>query len=312
MCRVARRPWPQSLPAKAHRAAPLRATTLAEACAADPRSGLVGDWSGPPAFSWSLPPGVLAGWIDDMRIGILGGKGVAGSAAAAELAARGHDVVVLSRRTGFDVTAPSASAAALQGLDALVDCLNPSKTTEAASRALLVDGLRATLEAAASHGVRQVVSLSIVGIDDVPIGYYRVKLEQEALVQSAPIPGTVVRATQFPELFDLAWGATKRLGLIPAPRGPIAPIAPRDVAAVIAEVVEAGPDAAAARVQIRGAEIVDLREYARRWKQTHGSRRPVLPLPALGGTLRAIARGDLVDASIPTPSAVPAAPAVGS
>ena len=244
-----------------------------------------------------------------MRIGILGGKGVAGSAVAAELAARGHEVVVLSRRTGFDVTDPATTAAALDRLDALADCLNPSKTTEAATRALLVDGLGATLSAAAGAGVRHVVSLSIVGIDDLPFGYYRVKLEQEALVESAPIPGTVVRATQFPELFDQAWGATKRLGVIPAPRGPVAPIDPRDVAVVIADAIEAGPETAGTRQQVRGAEIVDLREYARRWKQANGSRRPVLPLPALGGALKAVARGDLVDASIPTPSRAPAATA---
>lgn len=242
-----------------------------------------------------------------MRIGILGGKGVAGSAVAAELEARGHDVVVLSRRTGFDVTDASASATALTGVDALVDTLNPSKTTESATRALLVDGLRATLDAAAAAGVRHVVSLSIVGIDDLPLGYYRVKLEQEALVQAGPIPGTVVRATQFPELFDQAWNATARLGVIPAPRGPVAPIETRDVAVVIADAVEAGPPAAGARVQVRGAEIVDLRDYAKRWKQAHGSRRPILPLPAIGGALKAIARGDLVDPAIPTPSRAPAA-----
>lgn len=244
-----------------------------------------------------------------MRIGILGGKGTAGRAVAVELKARGHDVVVLSRRTGFDATDAAASTPALSGIDALVDTLNPSKTTEAATRALLVDGLRQTLEAASAAGVRHVVSLSIVGIDHLPLGYYRVKLEQEALVQSAPIPGTVVRATQFPELFDQAWGATKRLGVIPAPRGPIAPIQTRDVAVVIADAVEAGPTAAGARVQVRGAEIVDLRDYAKRWKRAHGSRRPILPLPALGGALKAIARGDLVDPSIPTPGRAPAAAA---
>ncbi len=233
-----------------------------------------------------------------MEIGVLGGAGVAGSAAARELRARGHAVRVLSRRSGFDVTEPAASA--LEGLDALVDCLNPSKTTTKAARAVLVDGLRATLQLAADQGVGHVVSLSIVGIDELPIGYYRVKLEQESVVHAAPIPGTVVRATQFPQLFDQAWNATKRLGLIPAPRGPVAPIDPRDVARVLADVVEEGPGGEPVR-QIRGREIVDLRQLAQDWKSTQGSKRPVLRFPALGGALKAIARGDLVDESIPTP-----------
>lgn len=234
-----------------------------------------------------------------MEIGVLGGAGVAGTAAADELRARGHTVRVLSRRSGFDVTVPEASVGALEGLDALVDCLNPSKTTTGAARAVLVDGLRATLTAAAEQGVRQVVSLSIIGIDRMPVGYYRVKVEQEAVVHAAPLVGTVLRATQFPALFDQAWGATKRMGVIPAPRGPVAPIDPRDVATALADAVEAGPDGPRS-ISIRGPEILDLREVAADWKVTRASRRPVLPLPAVGGMLRAIADGDLVDEQLPT------------
>ncbi len=235
-----------------------------------------------------------------MKIGVLGGTGTAGSAAVTELLSRGHDVRVLSRGTGFDVTAPEASPGKLDGLDALVDCLQPSKTSTKAARAVLVDGLGRTLETAAAAGVDHVVSLSIVGIDGLPLGYYRMKLEQEALVRSGPLPGTVVRATQFPALFDQAWGATKLMGSIPAPRGPVAPIEPSDVAVALADAVEEGPSAADR--QIRGAEIVDLRQVARDWKRANGSRRPVVPLPAIGGALKAIARGDLVDPSIPTPA----------
>ena len=235
-----------------------------------------------------------------MEIGVLGGAGVAGSAAARALRARGHEVRVLSRRSGFDVTSARSSASALAGLEALVDCLNPTKTSTKAARAVLVDGLRQTLAVAADQGVRHVVSLSIVGIDQLPVGYYRVKVEQEAVVRAAPIAGTIIRATQFPQLFDLAWNATKRLGVIPAPRGPVAPINPDDVAHLLADVVEEGPGGQPVR-QIRGPEIVDLRELARSWKREHHSRRPVLSLPVLGGAFKAIARGDLVDASIATP-----------
>lgn len=233
-----------------------------------------------------------------MQIGVLGGAGVAGAATVQELESRGHQVRVLSRRSGFDVTAAASSAAALEGLDALVDCLNPSKTTTGAARAVLVDGLRETLAVAARAGVRHVVSLSIVGIEGLPLGYYRVKLEQEGVVRSAPIPGTVVRATQFPQLFDLAWSATRRAGVIPAPHGQVAPIDPRDVAIVLAEAVEAGPDGPR-EVAVRGPEVLDIRDLAASWKAARRSKRPVLPLPALGGALRSIAAGDLVPDGLP-------------
>ncbi|MBO9532239.1 MAG: SDR family oxidoreductase [Solirubrobacteraceae bacterium] len=233
-----------------------------------------------------------------MHVGVLGGTGVAGSATVAALERRGDAVRVLSRRKGFDVTAPSP--APLAGLDALVDCLNPSKTTAAAARAVLVDGLRETLAIAVGVGVGHVASLSIVGIDHLGLGYYRVKLEQEQVVAESGIPATILRATQFPDLFDLAWGATKRLGVIPAPRGAVAPIDPRDVGERLAELVEAGPPAdALQREAIRGPQVVDLRQVAHDWKRVRGSRRPLLPVPAFGA-LGAVARGDLVDESAPT------------
>ena len=234
-----------------------------------------------------------------MEIGVLGGMGTAGSAVVTELERRGHAVRVLSRRTGFDATDPAAAEHALLGLGAIVDCLQPSKTDKAGSRALLVDGVRATLAAAASAGVGHYVCLSIVGIDHFSFPYYEAKVEQEGLVLGGPLPGTVVRATQFPELFDGAWGATRRFGIIPAPRGPIAPITPAQVAMVLADAVEGGPGGEPRR-QVRGDEVVDLRTYARTWKAAHGSRRPVLPLPALGGALKAIADGKLVDGAART------------
>lgn len=236
-----------------------------------------------------------------MEIGVLGGAGVAGSVTVDELRRRGHTVRALSRRSGFDVTTPHRAAQVFEEVDALVDCLNPTRTTAKPARAVLVDGLRETLNLAARHGTRHVVSLSIVGIEQLPVSYYRVKLEQEQVVREAPIAGTVVRATQFPALFDAAWNATRRLGVIPAPGGPVAPIDPRDVAAVLADAVEAGPDGPRS-VTVRGPDIVDLRDVARGWKAARGSRRPIVPLPAAGGLFKAIAAGSLVDASIPASS----------
>jgi uncharacterized protein YbjT (DUF2867 family) len=228
-----------------------------------------------------------------MEIGVLGGKGTAGSAVVAELERRGHVVRVLSRRTGFDATSPASSVEALQGLDAIVDCLQPTKTDGKSSRALLVDGVRATLEVARDAGVGHYVCLSILGIERFSFPYYRAKVEQERVVLEGPVPASVVRATQFPELFDQAWTATRKLGVIPAPRGLVAPVAPKDVAVVLADAAEGRPGERPRR-EVRGAETVELRRLAKDWKRKNGSKRPLLPLPALGGALRAIADGALV------------------
>jgi uncharacterized protein YbjT (DUF2867 family) len=228
-------------------------------------------------------------------IGILGGTGTAGRALARELAGRGHTVVVLSRHgeRPVDVTRPDGLAAALAGLDAVVDTLDGPRLNPAP---VLVDGLRNVTAAAAAAGVRHLVSLSIVGIERVPIGYYRAKLAQEAVLREGPVPATVVRATQFHGLIGAAFAATARYGVLPTGRLPLQPVDPRDVAVALAEAVEAGPgrDGDA----IAGPEILRLHELARIWSAARGIRRLPVPVPALG-PLRAVARGALVDASVP-------------
>ncbi|MGH3781201.1 MAG: SDR family oxidoreductase [Pseudonocardiaceae bacterium] len=55
---------------------------------------------------------------------------------------------------------------------------------------------------AAAHaaGVRHIVTLSIIGVDQVPdMAYYRAKTLQEDLVKAGPIPYSIVPATQFME-----------------------------------------------------------------------------------------------------------------
>src|SRR4051812_33073161 len=200
-----------------------------------------------------------------MRVGVLGATGTAGSAVAAELRTRGHDVVALGRRGAdrhVDVVSGGGLDDAFAGLDAIVECLNAKGTKPAVVRPVLIDGVRAALAAAARAGVGHAVSLSIVGCDRVPYGYYRVKGEQEEVVRAAALPTTVVRATQFHQLIDFTLGSTKRLGIIPAPPLVLQPVDPADVAIALAEVVERGPGADAA---IGGPEVLELRDVAHAW-----------------------------------------------
>src|SRR3954471_10438375 len=175
-----------------------------------------------------------------MRVGVLGATGTAGSAVAAELLSRGHEVLRLGRRRAdrqADVVSGEGLDQAFTGLDAVVECLNGKGTKPEVVRPVLVDGVRAALAAAAQAGVGHAVSLSIVGCDRVPARYYGVKVEQEEVVRAAELPTTVVRATQFHQLIDYGLGATKRIGLIPAPPLVFQPVDPADVAIALADVV---------------------------------------------------------------------------
>lgn len=69
-----------------------------------------------------------------MRVGsALGGRRTAASQAVAALGRRGHEVRVLARSTGVDVTTGAGVDASLAGLDTLVDCLGVKQAPERAA-----------------------------------------------------------------------------------------------------------------------------------------------------------------------------------
>jgi uncharacterized protein YbjT (DUF2867 family) len=147
-----------------------------------------------------------------VKIVVLGATGSLGKALLA--AALGHDVVAVSRRgpVKADVTTGEGLADAFAGADVVMDATNALATAPQ----VLVDGTRRVLEAAAAAGVKHFVGISIVGIDNAPLAYYRTKVEQERVITSGPVPWTLLRATQFHDLIPRF--VTSRLGIVAAPR----------------------------------------------------------------------------------------------
>ncbi|HEY5927291.1 MAG TPA: NAD(P)H-binding protein [Kofleriaceae bacterium] len=208
------------------------------------------------------------------RVVVLGGTGSLGSAVAAELTGSGYDVVVASRRgpTKVDVTTGEGLTAAMTGAEVVVDATN----TLAGARDVLVDGTARVLAAARDAGIKHFVGISIVGIDDAPIAYYRTKVEQEKVITNGPVPWTLLRATQFHDLIPKL--AVKRLGMIIAPRGmKLQPIDVREVAEVLAVAAASPP---AGRVpDVGGPEVIELADLVRRWQRASGATGLVLRLP---------------------------------
>src|SRR5690348_3468426 len=117
-----------------------------------------------------------------MTIAIVGGTGTLGRQVAAELEARGNRVRPLSRHAPeyrVDLATGDGLGPALAGCDVVVDASNSSARKPAG---ILVDGSRRLLEAEAATGVKHHVCVSIVGCDQVPMGYYRAKSDQERVV----------------------------------------------------------------------------------------------------------------------------------
>ena len=223
------------------------------------------------------------------RVLITGGTGVLGREVAPRLAAAGYMVRVMSRRAApaegvqtewaqAQIETGESLAGAVAGVDAIVHCASsPFRRT----RAVDVEGTRRLLEAAKAAGVSHFMYISIVGIDRIPLAYYRHKLAAERLIEESGVPYSILRAPQFFTLVDELMRNLLRLpvGLYPA-GFKFQPIDPGEVAERIAEAVEAGPGGRLP--DIAGPEVHSAEELARVWLKARGKRRLLVPLPLFG------------------------------
>jgi uncharacterized protein YbjT (DUF2867 family) len=132
---------------------------------------------------------------------------------------------------------------------------------------------------AAASGARHLLYVSIVGIDDLPLAYYRRKLACERLVEAAFVPHTIQRATQFHQLLEEWLVSASRLPVIGLPMGMrFQPIAAAEVAARLAEAVDGEP--AGRAPDIGGPEVLTVRELLATWRTRHERPRAFnLPVP---------------------------------
>jgi uncharacterized protein YbjT (DUF2867 family) len=225
-----------------------------------------------------------------MRIAIVGGAGTLGKHITAELSRRGHEVRVLSRSSPafpVDLSTGEGLETALAGCSTVVDASNSQRK----ARQVLVDGTRRLLAAEQRAGVGHHVGVSIVGCDQVPLGYYRVKTAQEHLVQGGPVPWTIVRATQFHELAASLFAASARYRVLPAGQLPMQPVAAAEVAGAIAAAAESQP--ADGRIQVAGPQVSSIADLARTWRSVTGKPAMLLPVPLPGKMGRELRAGAL-------------------
>lgn len=234
-----------------------------------------------------------------MKIAVVGGTGTLGAPIVAELAGRGDDVLALSRKPprtlpagashrSVDLTGGAGLDAALAGVEVVVDASN-SNPRDAGP--VLVEGTRRLLDAAARAGVRHYAGISIVGCERVPTAYYKVKVEQEQLIAAGAVPWSLLRATQFHELLDWAFGQAARLRLRPTGKARLQPVASAVVAARLAALAHEQPGGRLA--EIAGPEVRRLGELSRAWAQARGRRLLPARLPSLGKIGRPASEGAL-------------------
>jgi uncharacterized protein YbjT (DUF2867 family) len=212
---------------------------------------------------------------------VTGGTGTLGRAVVARLTAAGHDVRVLTRRTdttGDQVSGDLMTGRGLRGaLDGAGTVVHLATTLRGPRDVTATRNL-----VAAAHDVRHLVFVSIVGVDRIPLGYYRGKLAAERIV--ATVPHTILRATQFHDLLHTIVAGLARLPVMPLPPFRVQPVDVRDVAGRLAGL--AGREPLGRAPDFGGPETRTLREWAETYLRATGKRRRKTGLWLPGRTFR--------------------------
>jgi uncharacterized protein YbjT (DUF2867 family) len=216
---------------------------------------------------------------------VTGGTGHLGRPTVERLRADGQDVRVFSRRSApgistGDLRTGAGIRDALQGVHTVVHLATGRDDVTAAKN---------LFAAARSADVEHVVLISIVGIDRIPLSYYRGKVIIERMLADSGLPHTVQRATQFHYLVELMFDAQRFLPVTLTPSLSFQPIDTRDVADRLVELARAKPQG---RVpDIGGPEALIARELAMVWAGARGTRRVAWPLRLPGKLFAAYAAG---------------------
>src|SRR5919198_1877986 len=177
-----------------------------------------------------------------MRVAVAGATGIIGALTVAALERDGHEVVHISRSAGVDLLTGDGLDDALTGVEAVVDTTNAPATDRDGTVTYFGTTTRNLLAAEKRAGVAHHVLLSIVGIHRVEgNAHYEGKREQERLVAKGSVPWTIVPATQFHDFAEMVAGWTEQDGVATIAPLLVQPIAPADIADVLAEIAVGDP-----------------------------------------------------------------------
>jgi uncharacterized protein YbjT (DUF2867 family) len=177
-----------------------------------------------------------------MKIIVIGGSGLIGKKLVSRLRERGHEAVAASPSSGVNAITGEGLAAVLVGAKVVVDVTNSLSFEDGPVLEFFEKSSRNLLAAEAIAGVGHHVALSIVGADRIPdSGYMRAKVAQEKLIESAGIPHTILRATQFFEFVGAIAQAATDEQTVRVPPAFIQPVLSDDVAAALVDITLGEP-----------------------------------------------------------------------
>lgn len=217
-----------------------------------------------------------------MRVAITGGTGFVGR----NLAERLDDAIVISRRSGVEITDVDALTAAFEGCDAVAHCAGINREIgDQTFRRVHVDGTRAVVEAARRAGVQRIVLVSFLRArPDCGSGYHESKWEAEEIVRGSGIPHTILKSGMIygpgDHMVDHVSKAVRTLPMfwtVGYRERTARPVPVEDAVDVLVAALEGRiPDPT---IAVMGADEVTLGEAIRRIARVAGRRPAFIPVP---------------------------------
>ena len=215
---------------------------------------------------------------------ITGATGTLGHRVVGEAIEAGHNVRALSRKshvgyTGVhwaqgDLLSGDGIDAALDGIDTVIHCATQG------TRGKDVVSANNLISAARRAGITNIIYVSIVGIDRIPLPYYKAKLRVEEALAASGLGHTIIRVTQFHDLIETMFSIQRFSPALFAIKGVrFQPIDTRDVATHLVSLIDNG--ASGSRRRHRRARRVRPRRT--RADVSHLSQQP----PTCAGSSRA-------------------------
>lgn len=222
-----------------------------------------------------------------------------GSELAPRFAAAGYTVRVMSRRARSpkadpdnewaqgDLTTGAGLTEAVASCDLIVHCATNSPMGRGDAR-----GTSNLCDAAKEAGGVPVFYISIVGIDKIPLPYYKAKLACEKVLEESGVPWIIPRAVQFHSLIDMFFRAATRVpGIMLMPPASVK-FQSMDTGEVAERMVGYVKEGQTGRLpDLAGPEFLTLGEMAKTWLEVRGMRRVRVPLPFFGKIVDGFRKG---------------------
>jgi uncharacterized protein YbjT (DUF2867 family) len=216
--------------------------------------------------------------MDMTRIAVAGATGRVGRHVVDVLRGGGHDVVPISRSNGVDVITGDGLAAALAGVEVVIDVTTGPSPEQGPATEFFTTATRNLQEAGVKAGVRRLVVVSIIGVDKSAGGYGAAKMAHERVALAGPIPARILRAAQFHELVEMlmGWGRQDDVVYLPKMRTQI--VAARTVAEALAALAQSDEPEGERPAEIAGPREEYLPDLAQLVVAKHGEQVKIEPV----------------------------------